>query len=111
MAFGIGAWRIALVALLIAGLVGVAMLSSAAVVAPTTAQAADRDCSDFRNQRRAQRFFHRHRPHRDPHNLDADNDGRACEELPCPCSRRRWKDGSVVSLTIPARVESSRSTL
>jgi hypothetical protein len=48
----------------------------------------DRDCADFRNRRHAQRFFRKHRPRRDPHGLDADNDGRECEHLPCPCKVR-----------------------
>ena len=46
-----------------------------------TASGADRDCSDFATQRAAQRFFEKHRP-RDPHRLDGDGDGRACERLP-----------------------------
>ena len=50
------------------------------------AHAADRDCSDFKTQRAAQKFFKNHNPKKDPHRLDADGDGRACESLPCPCS-------------------------
>ena len=46
---------------------------------------ADRDCGDFDTQRAAQRFFLNHHPKKDPHRLDADGDGRACESLPCPC--------------------------
>lgn len=42
----------------------------------------DRDCSDFSSQREAQRFFENHHPRRDPHRLDADHDGIACEDLP-----------------------------
>jgi Excalibur calcium-binding domain len=42
----------------------------------------DRDCSDFRTQKQAQRFFKNHNPGRDPHRLDGDNDGIACEALP-----------------------------
>ncbi|MDQ3693057.1 MAG: excalibur calcium-binding domain-containing protein, partial [Chloroflexota bacterium] len=45
----------------------------------------DRDCSDFRTQREAQRFFRRARRRtgqRDAHGLDADGDGKACETLP-----------------------------
>jgi hypothetical protein len=42
----------------------------------------DRDCSDFRTQAQAQRFYKRHNPRRDPHRLDADRDGIACESLP-----------------------------
>ena len=43
----------------------------------------DRDCGDFRTQEEAQRFFEAAGgPERDPHRLDADGDGRACEGLP-----------------------------
>ncbi|ABC46393.1 thermonuclease family protein [Salinibacter ruber] len=45
----------------------------------------DRDCSDFDTQPEAQRFFERHRSDSsggDPHNLDRDGDGQACESLP-----------------------------
>ena len=43
----------------------------------------DRDCSDFSSQRKAQRFFEDSGGWlSDPHNLDRDNDGRACELLP-----------------------------
>jgi Excalibur calcium-binding domain len=88
MAFRINACRTGLAALLIAGAVGVGMISSAPVVTPTTAQAADRDCNDFRTQKKAQRFFRRHNPRRDPHGLDSDNDRIVCEENRCPCTRR-----------------------
>jgi hypothetical protein len=47
-----------------------------------TAQAIDYDCSDFANQAEAQEYL----SPGDPHRLDADNDGIACESLPCPCS-------------------------
>ena len=43
----------------------------------------DRDCSDFSTHRQAQRFFKKHGgPRKDPHRLDGDNDGIACEDLP-----------------------------
>jgi hypothetical protein len=43
----------------------------------------DRDCSDFKTQKKAQRFFKRNGgPKDDPHRLDADHDGKACEDLP-----------------------------
>lgn len=44
----------------------------------------DRDCSDFKTQKQAQRFFKKTggSKKRDPHRLDSDRDGRACEELP-----------------------------
>ena len=41
----------------------------------------DRDCGDFETQPEAQRFFERHQPG-DPHGLDGDGDGVACESLP-----------------------------
>jgi Excalibur calcium-binding domain len=60
-------------------------------IGPASAVAADRDCSDFRTQKRAQRFFNRHNPRRDPHGLDADNDRIACEDNRCLCTRR-WHE-------------------
>lgn len=41
----------------------------------------DMDCSDFRTQREAQEFYESQGPG-DPHRLDRDNDGVACETLP-----------------------------
>ena len=50
-------------------------------------QPADRDCSDFRNQAAAQDYFiSRGGPSSDPDRLDGDNDGIACDSLPCPCA-------------------------
>jgi len=52
------------------------------VCLPAGASAAvDYDCGDFANQAEAQR----HLLPGDPYRLDGDNDGVACEELPCPC--------------------------
>ena len=44
----------------------------------------DRDGNDFRTQKKAQRWFKRHGGSQsyNPWNLDADNDGKACESLP-----------------------------
>jgi endonuclease YncB( thermonuclease family) len=68
----------------------------------TTATAADRDCSDFSTQAAAQRFYvNNGGPHRDPHRLDADNDGRACDSLPCPCSSKTGGGGGG---SLPARI-------
>jgi hypothetical protein len=48
---------------------------------------ADRNCTDFATQAEAQTFFlSQGGPARDPHSLDTDYDGIACENLPCPCS-------------------------
>ena len=57
-----------------------AVLAIAFAAAP--AAAADRDCSDFSSWRQAQRFYKKHGgPRYDPHRLDADHDGIACESL------------------------------
>ena len=46
----------------------------------------DRDCADFATQAKAQMFFERKGgPDADPHLLDPDHDGIACETRPCPC--------------------------
>ena len=43
----------------------------------------DRDCGDFRTRKEAQRFFiEQGGPEYDPHRLDGDANGRACERLP-----------------------------
>ena len=42
----------------------------------------DYDCADFANQAEAQEYL----LPGDPYRLDADNDGIACEDLPCPCA-------------------------
>ena len=58
------------------GLVGFVQTPSNAVI--------DRDCGDFNTQGAAQTFFV-NAGAGDPHRLDDDGDGRACETLPCPC--------------------------
>lgn len=51
-------------------------------IAAQPAAAADKDCSDFRTWRAAQSFYKKKGgPKRDPHRLDADRDGIACESL------------------------------
>ena len=44
----------------------------------------DRDCGDFPT-RAAQVFFLQNSPSTDPHRLDGDGDGVACDANPCPC--------------------------
>ena len=57
--------------------VGVAALPASAV--------ADRDCGDFASQRAAQIFYlNAGGPRIDPHRLDAEGDGIACESNPAP---------------------------
>jgi endonuclease YncB( thermonuclease family) len=59
----------------------VIVVGMAAGAQVTAAKTADRDCSDFSTQQQAQQFFENAGPG-DPHNLDADGDGKACEDLP-----------------------------
>lgn len=67
-----------------------AVLMMLLAASPPAAHARDRDCADFATQRAAQIFFLRHGgPRRDPHRLDGDNDGVACEDNPCPCYRKK----------------------
>jgi endonuclease YncB( thermonuclease family) len=43
----------------------------------------DKDCKDFKTQAEAQEFFvSQGGPEKDPHNLDADGDGKVCTSLP-----------------------------
>lgn len=57
-----------------------ALVAAAAMAQPAVAFR-DRDCADFKSHAQAQRFFEKHNPSRDPHNLDGDNDGIACEDI------------------------------
>jgi hypothetical protein len=53
-----------------------------AALAPSAVAVGDRDCSDFSSWNAAQKFFKKNGgPKRDPHGLDADHDGIACEDL------------------------------
>jgi excalibur calcium-binding domain-containing protein len=57
-----------------------ATVALALTAAPATA--ADKDCADFNSWRAAQKFYKRQGgPQSDPHRLDADHDGIACEDL------------------------------
>jgi hypothetical protein len=47
---------------------------------PQSQVSGDRDCADFRSWREAQSFYE-NAGRSDPHRLDADNDGIACEAL------------------------------
>jgi hypothetical protein len=54
----------------------------AAQAPAASAHRRDYDCADFANQAEAEEYL----LPGDPYNLDADSDGIACEDLPCPCS-------------------------
>jgi competence protein ComEC len=57
-----------------------AVIALAFTAVPTSA--ADKDCSDFNTWRQAQNFYKKHGgPRYDPHRLDGDDDGIACESL------------------------------
>jgi hypothetical protein len=73
------------------GLSAVALLAALAIAAAPQAVAKDKNCSDFKSQKAAQHWFHKHNPKKDPSNLDSDNDGHACEDNPCPCTNKKWK--------------------
>jgi hypothetical protein len=74
------------------GLIVLFALAAACIAAflgsAATATAADKNCSSFDNQKQAQKFFKKNDPKQDPHYLDADGDGIACETLPCPCKKK-----------------------
>lgn len=56
--------------------------AAALALAATPAVAADKDCADFNSWRQAQNFYKKQGgPKKDPHRLDADRDGIACEDL------------------------------
>jgi hypothetical protein len=58
-------------------------LDEPALVSRVHVAAEDKDCIGyFESEKQAQRFFLKHGgPKRDPHGLDRDGDGRACEEF------------------------------
>jgi hypothetical protein len=60
----------------------------------------------------AQRWFKHHHPRRDPSGLDADNDRIACEDNPCPCSRR-WhrQHGKLAVVKVDLLAEPARATV
>lgn len=55
------------------------------IAVPTSSVAyKDKDCSDFKTHKQAQRWFKKHggSKHNNVAGLDADHDGKACEDLP-----------------------------
>jgi hypothetical protein len=53
-------------------------VAASLLISPVAAEAVDYDCADFATQVEAQEYLEPG----DPHNLDGDGDGIACEELP-----------------------------
>ena len=60
------------------------------LIATPAASAGDLDCGDFSTQAQAQQYL----TPGDPHGLDSEGDGVACESLPCPCSSARPGGGA-----------------
>jgi len=70
---------------------------------------ADRDCGDFSTQAAAQQFFlDAGGPQSDPHSLDADGDGVACESNPCPCSTDQGGGGGNPPAQEPIKRQKAR---
>jgi len=79
-------------------LVALTLVATAALAqAPSAAQAVDYDCADFANQAEAQEYA----GNGDPYGLDGDDDGVACEDLPCPCSTETGGGGGEESTPMP----------
>lgn len=97
---------VALFVLFVVPLSSATVPASGVVAAPVAhvMRVGDKDCADFASQRAAQIFFLKHGgPQNDPHRLDSEGDGIACEANPCPCYKKRRlpdTDGS----TPPKRV-------
>lgn len=83
---------------LVLALVAAVLVTVGGIGSAGPAAAVDRDCSDFSTQAQAQKFYlDAGGPARDPHRLDADDDGRACDSLPCPCGTTSGSTGSTGS--------------
>lgn len=77
-----------LVRALALAVVSLGLTAGLAIVGQAPASAfSDRDCGDFPSQADAQNFFLQAGAG-DPHRLDDDGDGVACESNPCPCIGR-----------------------
>ena len=73
----------------LAALLGLVATMLVSFSAPAGAASLDRDCGDFPSQAAAQNFFLANGgPQNDPHRLDDEGDGIACESNPCPCIGR-----------------------
>ena len=83
---------------------------TALVALPSTAPAshgADVDCPDFTTQAAAQTHLRAHPG--DPDGLDGDNDGEACESLPCPCGATgATPPPPAPTPTVPARTSTAK---
>lgn len=88
----------------------IASLVLAFATAPIANAKGDKDCSDFPTQAAAQKFYKKHGgPKRDPHRLDADHDGIACESNPRVKLERKASPPNVVGLKLPVANERLRA--
>lgn len=86
------------------GLIIIALGLTSFAQAPATA-VVDRDCGDFPSQAAAQNFFLANGgPQSDPHGLDSEGDGIACESNPCPCIGRGTNTQNPVTTPPPPKV-------
>ena len=75
------------------------------------AAAVDYDCSDFSTQSQAQKVYvQAGGPSSDPYRLDADDDGRACDSLPCPCGYTSGGSGGTTTSGSTRLVQYGRVT-
>jgi endonuclease YncB( thermonuclease family) len=94
---------------LFGGFVAAALATVLLVALPSKSRAVDYDCSDFSSQAAAQEFFIANGgPTSDPHYLDADGDGIACESNPCPCSTGSGATSPPPSTPVPPAAEPNR---
>jgi hypothetical protein len=75
--------------------VGIVFCLCVVVTPSASAHRRDYDCSDFATQAEAEEYL----LPGDPYNLDADGDGIACEDNPCPCSYTPGGGGEESSTT------------
>jgi hypothetical protein len=73
-------------------MVGCALAVGIVAAPAASAHRRDYDCEDFANQAEAEEYL----LPGDPYNLDADNDGIACEDLPCPCDSTPGGESAIV---------------
>lgn len=84
----------------IAALLSLVATTLVTMSAPAGAVFVDRDCGDFPSQAAAQNFFLANGgPQNDPHRLDDEGDGIACESNPCPCIGRGNPGGETTGNT------------
>ena len=94
--------------ILLGWLLGAALLGIALFASPDHAAAQDFDCADFSTQAEAQQYL----LPGDPYNLDGDDDGVACEVLPCPCSTGGGSGGGAPPAPpAPAQIVQETATL